>query len=162
MQGNIGTFRVGEPGGGLSDRVRELAGALPYAQATDNIMGFLWGKEAYGAMLYAGAVSDLSIAQVPRHSCPVLPRSCPRPVFRISTCHGLPSSGWFLGPGQRDVQVGQDRPLDLGEPVKDDAGWCVGEVQAVEGGQDGPGGGDGGAAFGQDAGQGNAVAEAGA
>jgi Asp-tRNA(Asn)/Glu-tRNA(Gln) amidotransferase A subunit family amidase len=25
-------------------------------------MGFLWGKEAYGAMLYAGAVSDLSIA----------------------------------------------------------------------------------------------------
>src|SRR5258708_25291092 len=59
----------------------------------------------------------------------------PRPVFRISTCHGLPSSGWFLGPGQRDVQVGQDRPLDLGEPVKDDAGWGVGEVQAVEGGQ---------------------------
>jgi 2-dehydropantoate 2-reductase len=62
IQGNVGTFRVGEPGGGISDRVRELADALPYAQATDNIMGFLWGKEAYGAMLYAGAVSDLSIA----------------------------------------------------------------------------------------------------
>ena len=61
MQGNIGTFRVGEPRGGISERVRELAGALPYAQATDNVMGFLWGKEAYGAMLYAGAVSDLSI-----------------------------------------------------------------------------------------------------
>ncbi len=62
LQGNIGTFRVGEPGGGISDRVLELAAALPYAEATDNIMGFLWGKEAYGAMLYAGAVSDLSIA----------------------------------------------------------------------------------------------------
>ena len=62
MQGNVGTFRVGEPGGGISERVLELAGALPYAQATDNIMGFLWGKEAYGAMLWAGAVSDLSIA----------------------------------------------------------------------------------------------------
>jgi 2-dehydropantoate 2-reductase len=62
MQGNIGTFRVGEPGGGLSERVLELAAALPYAEPTDNIMGFLWGKEAYGAMLYAGAVSDLSIA----------------------------------------------------------------------------------------------------
>jgi 2-dehydropantoate 2-reductase len=62
MQGNIGTFRVGEPGGGISDRVLELAQALPYAEATGNIMGFLWGKEAYGAMLYAGAVSDLSIA----------------------------------------------------------------------------------------------------
>ncbi len=62
MQGNIGTFRVGEPGGGLSERVLELADTLPYARATDNIMGFLWGKEAYGAMLWAGAVSDLSIA----------------------------------------------------------------------------------------------------
>ena len=62
MQGNVGTFRVGEPGGGISDRVLELADALPYAVATGNIMGFLWGKEAYGAMLWAGAVSDLSIA----------------------------------------------------------------------------------------------------
>jgi len=62
MQGNVGTFRVGEPGGGVSERVLELADALPYAKATGNIMGFLWGKEAYGAMLWAGAVSDLSIA----------------------------------------------------------------------------------------------------
>lgn len=62
MQGNVGTFRVGEPGGGISDRVRELAAALPYAQATGNITGFLWSKEAYGVMLYAGAVSDLAIA----------------------------------------------------------------------------------------------------
>ncbi|GAA0385620.1 hypothetical protein GCM10009530_40700 [Microbispora corallina] len=63
MQGNVGTFRVGEPAGGeITPRVRELVAALPYAEATGNIMGFLWGKEAYGAMLYAGAVSDLSIA----------------------------------------------------------------------------------------------------
>ncbi|HEY6538994.1 MAG TPA: amidase family protein, partial [Candidatus Dormibacteraeota bacterium] len=63
IQGNIGTFRVGEPRqAGISARVVELAAALPYAEPTDNIMGYLWGKEAYGAMLYAGAVSDLSIA----------------------------------------------------------------------------------------------------
>jgi Asp-tRNA(Asn)/Glu-tRNA(Gln) amidotransferase A subunit family amidase/ketopantoate reductase len=63
MQGNIGTLRVGEPKGGpISQRVQDLADALPYAEATDNIQAFLWGKEAYGAMLYAGAVSDLSIA----------------------------------------------------------------------------------------------------
>jgi len=63
MQGNIGTFRVGEPQGGvITERVRELTKALPYAEPTENIMGYLWGKEAYGAMLYAGAVSDLSIA----------------------------------------------------------------------------------------------------
>ncbi len=63
LQGNVGTFRIGEPdGGAISPRVQELADTLPYAVATTNIMGFLWGKEAYGAMLYAGAVSDLSIA----------------------------------------------------------------------------------------------------
>jgi 2-dehydropantoate 2-reductase len=63
LQGNVGTFRVGEPGAEvITERVRLLADALPYAVATDNIMGYLWGKEAYGAMLYAGAVSDLSIA----------------------------------------------------------------------------------------------------
>jgi 2-dehydropantoate 2-reductase len=43
--------------------VQELADALPYAVATDNVLGYLWGKEAYGAMLWAGAVSDLSIAE---------------------------------------------------------------------------------------------------
>jgi 2-dehydropantoate 2-reductase len=62
LQGNIGTFRVGELTGEISPRLRELADALPYAEVTANIVGFLWGKEAYGAMLYAGAVSGLSIA----------------------------------------------------------------------------------------------------
>ncbi|HKN97630.1 MAG TPA: amidase family protein [Pseudonocardiaceae bacterium] len=62
MQGNVGTFRVGELTGEITPRLTELVAALPYAEATSNIMGFLWGKEAYGAMLYAGAVSDLSIA----------------------------------------------------------------------------------------------------
>ncbi len=63
MQGNVGTFRVGEPKGGPpTPRVLELVEALPYAEATDSVLGYLWGKEAYGSMLYAGAVSDLSIA----------------------------------------------------------------------------------------------------
>jgi 2-dehydropantoate 2-reductase len=64
MQGNVGTFRVGELDGGLiSARVLDLAEALPYAKPTDNVLGFLWGKEAYGAMLWAGAVSDLTIVE---------------------------------------------------------------------------------------------------
>ena len=63
MQGNIGAFRVGELfTNEITPRVKDLVACLPYAQATDNILGYLWGKEAYGAMLYAGAVSDLSIA----------------------------------------------------------------------------------------------------
>jgi 2-dehydropantoate 2-reductase len=64
MQGNVGTFRVGELDGGLvTRRVLDLAEALPYAEPTDNVLGFLWGKEAYGAMLWAGAVSDLTIVE---------------------------------------------------------------------------------------------------
>jgi 2-dehydropantoate 2-reductase len=64
LQGNIATFRVGElDGGEITPRVRELAAALPYAEPTDNVLGYLWGKEAYGAMLWAGAVSDLPIAE---------------------------------------------------------------------------------------------------
>lgn len=68
LQGNVATFRVGELAGGeISPRVRELAAALPYAEPTDNVLGYLWGKEAYGAMLWAGAVSDLSIAETLEH-----------------------------------------------------------------------------------------------
>lgn len=64
LQEDVGAFLVGEPDGGrISSRVQELAKALPYAVATDNIKGFLWGNGAYRAMLYAGAVSDLSIAE---------------------------------------------------------------------------------------------------
>jgi 2-dehydropantoate 2-reductase len=64
MQGNIGTFRIGElDGGRITQRVLDLAGALPYAEPTDNVLGYLWGKEAYGAMLWAGATSDLTIAE---------------------------------------------------------------------------------------------------
>jgi 2-dehydropantoate 2-reductase len=64
MQGNVGTFRVGElDGGTITARVLDLAAALPYAEPTDNVLGYLWGKEAYGAMLWAGAVSDLTIVE---------------------------------------------------------------------------------------------------
>jgi 2-dehydropantoate 2-reductase len=62
MQGNVGTFRIGELDGRCTERLRRIADALPYAQPTDSILGYLWAKEAYGAMLFAGAVSDLSIA----------------------------------------------------------------------------------------------------
>ena len=68
LQGNVGTFRVGELiGDEITPRVREIVDAFPYAEATNNILGFLWGKEAYGAMLYAGATSDLSIADHLEH-----------------------------------------------------------------------------------------------
>ena len=63
MQGHVGMVRIGEPYAQvITPRVAELAQAVPYAVATGNIMGFLWAKQAYGAMLFAGAVSPLPIA----------------------------------------------------------------------------------------------------
>jgi hypothetical protein len=73
----------------------------------------------------------------------------------------LTGSGRFLGPWERDVEQGEDLPLDRGQLVQDDAAGGVGQVEA-EGGEDGAGGGPGGAAFGQDAGQGDVRAQGGA
>jgi 2-dehydropantoate 2-reductase len=60
--GGRGALYVGELDGRRTERVERLLRDLPDAKETGNILGFLWGKEAYGAMLFATAVSDLSIA----------------------------------------------------------------------------------------------------
>src|SRR5207245_7950261 len=60
--GGRGALYVGELDGRRSDRIERLLRDLPDAKETSNIIGFLWAKEAYGAMLFATAVSDLSIA----------------------------------------------------------------------------------------------------
>jgi 2-dehydropantoate 2-reductase len=60
--GGKGALYVGELDGAESERVARLVRDLPDAKSTCNILGYLWAKEAYGAMLFATAVSDLSIA----------------------------------------------------------------------------------------------------
>ncbi len=62
LRGNRATFRIGELDGSDSDRVRRLAADIADAEVTTNVSGYLWAKEAYGAMLFATAVSDVSIA----------------------------------------------------------------------------------------------------
>jgi Asp-tRNA(Asn)/Glu-tRNA(Gln) amidotransferase A subunit family amidase len=62
LRGNRATFKIGELDGSDSERVRRLAADIADAEATTNVAGYLWAKEAYGAMLFATAVSDLSIA----------------------------------------------------------------------------------------------------
>ena len=61
--GGRGALYVGELDGSRSKRLERLLRDLPDAKETSNILGFLWAKEAYGAMLFATAVSDLSIAE---------------------------------------------------------------------------------------------------
>jgi 2-dehydropantoate 2-reductase len=96
MQGNIGTFRVGEPDvAAVTERVAAVADALPWAQPTDSILGYLWGKEAYGAMLWAGAVSDLSIAdhlEDPRYRPLML--AVAREVLAQAPCEPLAFDGF--------------------------------------------------------------------
>ena len=72
--GGRGAVVVGETNGALTPRVlairdawRDLDGR---AIATPNLWGYLWGKEAYGAMLFATALTNESIADalaMPRH-----------------------------------------------------------------------------------------------
>jgi 2-dehydropantoate 2-reductase len=60
--GGKGALYLGELDGHTSERLERLLRQIPDSRSTDNIIGFLWGKEAYGAMLFATAVSDLAIA----------------------------------------------------------------------------------------------------
>ena len=54
-----GTFVVGELDGvGIPSASPRSAATSEAWSATDNVMGYLWAKEAYGAMLFATAVSD--------------------------------------------------------------------------------------------------------
>ncbi|MBW7882581.1 MAG: 2-dehydropantoate 2-reductase [Caldilineaceae bacterium] len=66
LYGGRGAVVVGELDGSLSDRVRALQKTLldfePNAIVSANIWGYLWGKMAYGAQLFATALTNESIA----------------------------------------------------------------------------------------------------
>ena len=67
--GGPGTIRLGELDGPITPRVERLVALLratyvANTQATNNVWGHLWGKEAYGAWLFATAISGEPIADV--------------------------------------------------------------------------------------------------
>ncbi len=64
--GGRGAFFIGELDGSITPRLQQLQQALGHwgnVQMTDNIWGFLWGKQAYGAMLFATALTNDSMAE---------------------------------------------------------------------------------------------------
>ena len=65
--GNRAAVVVGEVDGSMRERTRQMHRALlvfePQAILTDNVWGYLWGKLAYGAMLFATALTDDSMTQ---------------------------------------------------------------------------------------------------
>jgi len=68
LYGGRGACVIGEVDGPVTPRVTALRDVMtvyePDAIATDDIMGFLWGKLGYGALLFATAVTNESIADV--------------------------------------------------------------------------------------------------
>ena len=74
-----GAFVLGELDGERTPRIDALHALArlfePNAIVTDNILGYLWGKLGYGALLFATALTNASI-------CEALDVREPRPLFR--------------------------------------------------------------------------------
>lgn len=66
LYGNRGAVVVGELNGSKTERVVEMHRLLTLFESdsilTDNIFGYLWGKLAYGAMLFGTALTDESMS----------------------------------------------------------------------------------------------------
>jgi 2-dehydropantoate 2-reductase len=67
LYGNRGAVVVGEIDGSIRERTREMHALLklfePDAVLTDDVWGYLWGKLAYGAMLFGTALTPDSMAE---------------------------------------------------------------------------------------------------
>lgn len=78
LYGNRAAVAVGELDGQLTERARGIHALLslvePEAVLTDNIWGYLWGKMGYGALLFATALTPLSMSDA-------MARADHRPVY---------------------------------------------------------------------------------
>jgi 2-dehydropantoate 2-reductase len=99
LYGNRGAVVVGEIDGAVRDRTRAMHELLrlfePEAVLTDDIWGYLWGKLAYGALLFATALTDESIADAlasERHA-PVY-RRVGEEVLRVAAVRGVVPRGF--------------------------------------------------------------------
>lgn len=65
--GGRGAVVLGELDGAITTRLEQIGAAFrgfdPNTIITDNLWGYLWGKEAYGAMLFVSALTNESIAE---------------------------------------------------------------------------------------------------
>ena len=97
--GGRGAVVLGELDGRTTSRVEALRRVLldfdDRAVVTSNIWGYLWGKEAYGAMLFATALTDQSIAD-----CLALPAyrelfiALAREVLAVAVAQGVTPEGF--------------------------------------------------------------------
>lgn len=97
--GGRGAVVVGEIDGTLTPRTLAIRNAWrdldERAVATPNIWGYLWGKEAYGAMLFATALTNESIADalaMPRHR--PLYVALAREILAVAAARGVTSEAF--------------------------------------------------------------------
>ncbi|MEQ9398729.1 MAG: 2-dehydropantoate 2-reductase [Longimicrobiales bacterium] len=94
LRGNRGAVVVGELDGTDTPRIRDVHALFrdfePDAVLTDNIHGYLWAKLAYGALLFATALAEASIADVlasERHRPALIELA--REVMRVAAGRGV-------------------------------------------------------------------------
>lgn len=91
-----GTFVIGELDGSMTPRLERLRQALGHwgnVQTTDNIWGYLWGKQAYGAMLFATALTNDSMADaIDQHR--QVTTELAREVLRVAVAQGITPLGF--------------------------------------------------------------------
>lgn len=117
LYGGRGAVVVGEIDGRITPRAETLHRALldfdDRAVVTANIWGYLWGKEAYGAMLFATALTNESIAD-----CLALPAyrdlfiALAQEVLRVAQARGITPEG-FNGFDPRAFMPGVDPAVAL-------------------------------------------------
>ncbi len=97
--GNRAAVVVGEIDGTIRDRTRSMHARLrlfePEAVLTDNIWGYLWGKLAYGAMLFATALTNDSMSENfadPRRT--VVFEALGREVMAVAKARGIRPIGF--------------------------------------------------------------------
>jgi len=116
QRGNRGAVVVGELNGEMTPRLRDVHRLFRLfdqdAITTDNIWGYLWGKLAYGILLFATALADASIADVlasEKHR-PVLIELA-REVMRVAAARNVRPEGFdgfnprAFGPTALDVDA---------------------------------------------------------
>jgi 2-dehydropantoate 2-reductase len=99
LYGGHGAVVVGEIDGEITQRAATIRDAwLDFderAIVTPNIWGYLWGKEAYGAMLFATALTNESIADAlasPRYR--ELYIGLAREILAVAKAHGVSPEGF--------------------------------------------------------------------
>jgi 2-dehydropantoate 2-reductase len=120
--GGRGTFVIGELDGSATPRLREIQKALSHwgnVQTTDNIWGYLWGKQGYGAMLFATALTNDSMADaIDQHREVVVDLA--REVLGVASAIGVTPLGFdgfepaaIASPDPTVVNASLDRLIEI-------------------------------------------------